>query len=175
MKLIISIIICELAGVVGYIFTAPVIGNWYKTLNKPFFNPPNWIFGPVWIILYFLMGVSLYLVWKKNWAVDVSKGIQPKTALNPVSQKLWTGSWRGKNVMAIFILQLILNIWWSLIFFGLKLTGFAFFEILMLWFAILYTIINFYRVSKSSAYLLLPYILWVSFAVILNFSIWMIN
>lgn len=150
-KLIISIIICELAGVVGSVFTMPAIKNWYFFLNKPSFNPPDWVFAPVWTILFLLMGISLYLVWQK------------------------IGSWRREKAITIFALQLILNILWSVLFFGLKLPGPAFFEILMLWFAILYTIINFYRISRSASWLLLPYILWVSFAAILNFFIWRLN
>jgi tryptophan-rich sensory protein len=153
----------------------PAIKNWYFFLNKPSFNPPDWIFAPVWTILFLLMGISLYLVWVKNWAIAVPAEKQEKKSWNPLSTKLWLGSWREENVMAIFALQLILNILWSVLFFGLKLPGPAFFEILMLWFAILYTIINFYRISRSASWLLLPYILWVSFAAILNFFIWRLN
>jgi len=148
-KLIVSILICEGAGIVGSIFTVPAIKTWYASLNKPFFSPPNWIFAPVWIVLFLLMGISLYLVW--------------------ASPRL------KKDAVLIFILQLILNVLWSIIFFGLKSPGLALFEILMLWFAILYTIVNFYRISKSASFLLLPYILWVTFAAILNFAVWRLN
>lgn len=174
-KFIISILICELAGVLGSIFTTPAIKNWYFFLNKPSFSPPNWIFGPVWTILYFLMGVSLYLVWLRNFASEVPVNAEKQKTWNSVSAKLWFGSWREENAVLIFTLQLILNILWSVIFFGLKLPGLAFFEILMLWFAILYTIINFYRISKTASYLLIPYILWVSFAAILNYAVWILN
>lgn len=175
-KLVISIIICEGAGIVGSIFTVPVISTWYVALQKPSFNPPNWIFAPVWTILFLLMGISLYLVWEKGFKVqDFESKQSGKKAWNPVSEKLWSGSWREENAVAIFVLQLVLNILWSVIFFGLKLPAAAFSEILMLWAAIMYTIFNFYRISKPAAYLLIPYILWVSFATILNFSVAILN
>lgn len=174
-KLIISILICELAGAVGSIFTTPAIKNWYYFLNKPGFSPPSWLFAPVWTILFLLMGISLYLAWSKDFNSNVSANEAQKKVWNPVSAKLWLGSWREENAALIFVLQLVLNILWSVIFFGLKSPGLAFVEILMLWFAILYTIVNFYRVSKISAYLLIPYIVWVSFAAILNFFVWRLN
>ena len=174
-KLAISVLICELAAVIGSIFTVPAIKGWYLHLDKPSFNPPNWIFGPVWTILYLLMGISLYLVWLRNFASEVPANMEKQKTWNPISARLWFGSWREENAALIFTLQLVLNILWSVIFFGLKLPGLAFFEILMLWFAILYTIINFYRISKTAAYLLIPYIIWVSFATILNYAIWIIN
>jgi len=148
-KLLISIIICELAGVVGSVFTISQINKWYIHLNKPSFNPPNWIFGPVWTTLFVLMGISLYLVWQENK--------------------------KKKKAIIIFAVQLLLNILWSIIFFGMHSPSVAFFELLMLWFAIVFTIINFYRVSKIASLLLLPYILWVSFAGILNLFIWILN
>lgn len=174
-KLIAGILLCELAGIIGSIFTAPAVKEWFQFINKPNFSPPNWLFAPVWTFLYLLMGISLYLVWSKNFSVDIPEKDKEKKAWNPISTKLFTGSWREENVAAIFLLQLVLNVLWSVIFFGLKSPGVAFFEIIMLWFAILYMIVNFYRVSKISAYLQIPYILWVSFASILNFSIWMLN
>lgn len=174
-KLLFSVLICELAGGIGSIFTAPAIKTWYIDLQKPFFNPPNWLFAPVWTLLFLFMGISLYLVWKKNFSVEVSLNEAAKKTWNPISAKLWNGNWREENAVLIFILQLVLNVLWSLIFFGLKMPGLAFFEILMLWFAILYTIVNFYRISKNSAYLLLPYLFWVSFAAILNFAVWRLN
>ena len=177
-KFLASIIICELAGVVGSFFTMPAIEGWYASLNKPSFNPPNWIFGPVWTLIFTLMGVALYIVWKKKFKVEPSSAkasAWQRKAWNPVSQKLMSGSWQKMNVILIFSLQLFLNILWSVIFFGFHQTGLAFFELLMLWVSIIYTIINFYRISKASAYLLLPYLLWVSFAAILNLSIWIIN
>jgi translocator protein len=174
-KLIISIVICELAGVVGSVFTTPAIKTWYELLYQPSFKPPNWVFAPVWTVLFLLMGISLYLVWSKNWEIKVSPKDEVRRTWNPISKKLWTGFWKEENVIAIFGLQLFLNILWSVIFFGLKMPGLAFFEIVMLWFAILYTIVNFARISRLAAYLLFPYLFWVSFAVFLNFIIWRLN
>jgi translocator protein len=152
LKLIISIFICELAGIIGGFFTASSVLTWYQTLNKPFFNPPNWLFGPVWIVLYFLMGFSLYLIWN-NWRKNKTYRL----------------------AIIIFIIQLILNLLWSILFFGLKIPLLGFIEIIFLWFAILFTIIYFYKISKISAYLLIPYIIWVSFASILNLFIYILN
>ncbi|MGD0576993.1 MAG: TspO/MBR family protein [Candidatus Staskawiczbacteria bacterium] len=173
-KLLASIIICGLAGVIGSVFTTPGINGWYRNLNKPSFNPPNWIFGPVWTIIFVLMGISLYLVWIKKFVVK-NKINKDKKSWNSLSQKLYSGSWQKANIILIFAVQLILNILWSIIFFGMHAPGVAFFELLMLWFAIIFTMVNFYRVSKTAAWLLLPYILWVSFAAILNFSIFILN
>jgi tryptophan-rich sensory protein len=152
LKLIGSILICQLAGFIGSLFTTPAIPTWYKTLTKPAFNPPNSIFSPVWIILFLLMGISLFLVWQKN-----QKDRNVKIAL------------------LFFTVQLVLNTFWSILFFGLKSPLWAFIEIIILWFAILLTIIKFFKVSKPAALLLLPYILWVSFAAFLNFSLWRLN
>lgn len=174
-KLLTSIIVCELAGVVGSVFTTPEINVWYKNLNKPSFNPPGWIFGPVWSIIFLLMGISLYLVWIKEFTIKNSLGKSKEKVWNKWSKKFWNGSWQKINIIAIFAVQLFLNILWSAIFFGAHNPGVAFFGLLMLWAAILYTIVNFYRVSKIASYLLIPYILWVSFAGVLNFSTWMIN
>lgn len=174
-KLVIAIAISELAGVAGYLFTIPAIPGWYAGLVKPAFIPPSWVFGPVWTILYFLIGVSLYLVWKNNWRVVNHLLEKTGKAWNPWSERLWRGDLKKVNVIAIFVLQYLFNIKWSFIFFGMHLPGLAFFVILALWVSILYTIVNFYRISKLAAYLLLPYILWVSFAVYLNYAIWMLN
>ena len=152
LKLIVSILICQGAGLVGSVFTSPAIPTWYATLQKPSFEPPNWVFAPVWTLLFLLMGISLYLIW--------SKGLEDKKA---------------KIAIVIFSSQLVLNILWSFLFFGFKSPLYAFIEIIILWLAILATIISFYRISKTAAYLLLPYILWVSFASVLNFSIMILN
>ncbi len=152
LKLIISILICQGAGAIGSLFTSPAISTWYATIQKPSFNPPNWIFAPVWILLFLLMGISLYLIWNKGF------------------------KYKGTKIaIFVFAVQLILNTLWSILFFGLQSPLFAFIEIIILWFAILLTIISFYKVSKIAAYLLMPYIIWVSFASVLNFSILIIN
>lgn len=151
-KLLFSILICEAAGVVGSIFTFPSINSWYTYLNKPFFNPPNWIFGPVWTTLYILMGISLYLVW------------QTKTK---VKEK--------KYGLIYFFLQLIFNSFWSIVFFGMHSIKFSYVVIVVLWILIAITMMNFEKVRKEAMYLLLPYILWVSFASILNLFLIILN
>lgn len=129
----------------GSFFTISAIPSWYATLSKPFFSPPNWIFGPVWTILYILMGVSLYLVWLK------------------------------KKVPTVFWVQLILNAVWSIIFFGIKNPALALVDIAAFWIAIVLTIKTFYKINKVAGNLLIPYLLWVSFAAFLNYNIWILN
>ena len=151
-KLAIFIIILLFAGFIGSIFTTPNIPTWYASLIKPVFNPPNWIFGPVWTILYILMGIAAFLIWQN--------GIKKK---------------KVKVAIYIFAAQLFLNMLWSILFFGLQNPLLAFIEIIILWALILLTIIKFSEISKKAAYLLIPYILWVSFAVILNLFIYLLN
>lgn len=146
------ILISQLAGVVGSFFTAPAISTWYSTLNKPSFNPPSWVFGPAWITLYTLMGIASYLIWQKRGDNSLVK-----------------------TALIIFFIHLVFNALWSVIFFGLHSPMWAFVEILFLWAMILLLIIIFYKIDRRAAYLLVPYILWVSFASILNFSIWRLN
>lgn len=152
LKLIGSVLLCELVGIMSTPFTIASIPTWYRTLNKPFFSPPNWIFGPVWTILYALMGVSLYLVWEK--------GIKNR---------------KTKTALLYFFIQLALNFLWTFIFFGFHSPLAAFVTIVILWIMILVSIRKFYPLSKTAAYLLIPYILWVSFASVLNFSIIVLN
>ena len=155
-KLVFAIIICELAGVIGSIFTTPSIGTWYATLVRPSFSPPNWIFAPVWTILFALMGIALFLVWK-NISSRSDDGREKKVAIQ------------------VFVAQLCLNVMWSIIFFGLHSPGGALILIASLWMTIVATMLSFYKVSKAASFLLLPYFIWVSFAGILNFAIWYIN
>lgn len=147
-----AVVVCLLAGMIGSFFTTPAITSWYSGINKPDFNPPNWIFGPVWTALYILMGISLYLV--------LEKGIKKKGV---------------KLAVSVFGIQLALNSVWSILFFGLGSPFLAFIEILFLWGAIAATMYLFYKINKNAAYLLIPYICWVSFAAFLNYSIWIIN
>lgn len=149
-RLITSIVICQLAGVIGSLFTSPAIPGWYASLTKPAFNPPSWLFGPVWITLYLLMGIALFLVWQK--------GIS-KTHLG----------------MIFFIAQLLLNALWSYLFFGLQNPFIALIEIAFLLAFIILTIVYFWSVSRPASILLIPYALWVAFASVLNFSIWWLN
>ncbi|MBI2601065.1 tryptophan-rich sensory protein [Candidatus Daviesbacteria bacterium] len=153
-KLILSISLCLGAGIIGSFFTVSSIPTWYATLNKPSFSPPNWVFGPVWTILYILMGISLYLVWTKK---------------NPLI------TLRAMGVPAIFWVQLILNTTWSILFFGTENPTLALFDVVALWIAILLTIKSFYKISKLAAYLLYPYLAWVTFAALLNLSIVILN
>lgn len=148
--LIFAILMSEGAGILGSIFTVSSIPTWYATLAKPSFSPPNFVFGPVWTTLYALMGISFYLVW-------VSKAKSKQHAVR------------------LFFIQLCLNAIWSIIFFGLKNPGLAFLEIIALWVAIFLTIKAFRKISKNASDLLYPYIAWVSFASILNLSIWILN
>jgi translocator protein len=157
-KLAIAIIIPQLFGVIGSLFTVPSIPNWYVNLSKPTFNPPAWIFAPVWTILFIMMGVAAFLIWSAH---DKTSERQEKMA--------------AKLALVIFIVQLALNAFWSIIFFGMHNPGGALVEIVFLWLAILATIIAFFKISKPAAWLLVPYILWVSFASFLNFSIWQLN
>jgi len=151
LKLVASIIICQIGGFLGSLFTTPAIPTWYATLKKPFFTPPNWIFSPVWISLFILMGISLFFVWRK------------------------TDHPTFKIAFLFFFAQLILNILWSAAFFGLKSPFLGLMDIVLLWMAILLTILNFFKVSKFAGVLLIPYLLWVSFATLLNFFLWILN
>lgn len=152
LKLIIAIIVSEGAGIIGSFFTTPSIPGWYRGLAKPELAPPNWIFGPVWTTLFLLMGIAAFLVWKR--------GLDRRNV---------------RIALGIFLIQLALNTLWSVIFFGLQNPGLAFAEIIVLWLAILATIIAFAKISRTAAWLLVPYILWVSFAGYLNYAIWMLN
>ncbi|MBI1863004.1 tryptophan-rich sensory protein [Candidatus Microgenomates bacterium] len=150
-KLGAAVVGCELVGILGTPFTIAAIPSWYAYLNKPPFSPPNWIFGPVWTLLYFLMGVAL-------WIVLISKKSDVRD--------------RG---IRLFAVQLVLNFLWSVIFFGMRQPLAALVDIALLWAAILATILTFRKVSSVSAYLLIPYLIWVSFASILNFAIVLLN
>jgi len=150
-RLAVSIIVPLLVGFIGSFFTSKSVNSWYKTLNKPSFNPPNWLFAPVWTILFILIGLSFYLVWSANFG---------------------SSKWLA---IGIFSLNLLLNLLWSLLFFGLGKFFFAFIEILILWIVILINTIVFYGISQLAGILLIPYLLWVSFASILNYYIYILN
>jgi tryptophan-rich sensory protein len=151
-KLVISLVVTQMAGIVGSLFTMSSIPTWYATLIRPPLNPPNWIFGPVWTILYLMMGVALYIVWKEG-----DKKLKIRLAIY------------------IFGFQLLANALWSIIFFGAQNVGLALVDIIILWFAIVATIFRFYKISKTAAYLLVPYLLWVTFATYLNAGIFYLN
>ena len=169
-KLVIAIGISEMAGIIGSVFTPTpkglvwgftisAIPTWYAGLVKPALNPPAWVFGPAWTTLYALMGISLFLIWKQH--SNILENVR--------MLRMW------KIGIAAFFVQLSLNAIWSIIFFGLHSPGWALVDIVLLWLAIVWTMVVFYKISKPAAYLLLPYILWVSFASYLNYAIWVLN
>jgi len=151
-RFIITLVLCQGAGIVGSIFAISGIEEWYVFLEKPFFSPPNWVFGPVWIILYALMAVSLFIVWQK--------GLENK---------------KVKAAFYFFWVHLVFNTVWSILFFGLKNPLFALLDIIILWIMIVVLIFRFFKINKTAGCLLIPYWLWVSFATILNFFIWKLN
>lgn len=150
-KLAASVLFTVGIGSLGGIFTISEIPGWYAGLQKPSFNPPNWVFGPVWSTLYLLMGISLYLVWKK-----------PRSVMRNVA-------------LLLFMIQFLLNFFWSILFFNQHLIGAALLEIVLMWLFILLTIVWFARLSKKAAWLLVPYLCWVSFATVLTAAIWKLN
>ena len=150
-KLLASLALPLVSGLVAGLFTATAIPGWYETLNKPSFNPPNWLFGPVWTTLYILMGISLYLIWKQD-------------------------AGKGRNLaILIFLLQLLLNFVWSFIFFYYNKIGFALVEIILLWICIGIMLVLFYKIKPIAAIINLPYFLWVTFATILNAGYYFLN
>jgi translocator protein len=152
LKLVISLALPQVAGFTGALFTETGEGSWYRTIQKPQWNPPGWVFAPVWTTLYILMGIAFYLVWKSS-----------------ADEKI------KRPAMAFWILQLVFNLCWTLIFFYAQEIRYAFAEIVFLWILILITIFLFARINKLAAWLLMPYISWVSFAAILTYTICQLN
>lgn len=150
--LLLFVAVSEFAGLIGSLFTTPAIPKWYAGLQRSALNPPSWVFAPVWTTLFVLMGVAAFLVWRER------------------------GNRREvKNALSVFGLQLALNALWSVIFFGWRSPSFAFLEIILLWLAIIWTTVLFYRISRPAAYLFVPYLLWVTFAAYLNFAVAALN
>ncbi len=150
LKFLISILLPQIAGGLGALVTISSVGSWYQMIEKPSFNPPSWVFGPAWTTLYILMGIALYIIWTSNHFLK-------------------------KRALQLFGIQLFLNAIWSPAFFGLESPIAGLIVIIPLWVAILACIKLFYPISKWAAFLLIPYIIWVSFATILNASIWYLN
>jgi len=150
-KLIVSIILPLTLGAIAGMFTSQSVPEWYATLNRPSFNPPNWIFGPVWTTLYILMGISLFLIWKQ----DMSK--------------------ERNLAILVFMLQLFFNFCWSFIFFYFNMIGLALIEIIFLWISIVFMLVLFFKIKPIAAYINIPYLLWVTFAAILNASYFLLN
>jgi len=149
-KIIISASICLILGTLSGFSTIDSITNWYQFLNKPSFNTPNWIFGPVWTLLYLMMGISFGIIWHSTNNVQ-------------------------KRAMQLFAVQFVLNLGWSYLFFNLHALSLAYVEILSMIIAIIFTIFAFYKINKTAAILLVPYLCWVLFASFLNLSIWYLN
>lgn len=152
MKLLVSIALPVAVGAIAGLFTRPEIDGWYQTIEKPSWQPPNWVFGPVWTTLYILMGIAMYLVWRSD---------------APAKQK--------RAAVVLWIVQLVFNFFWSFIFFRQHQIDWALGEIIVLWFFILLTIFSFARINKLAAWLMVPYISWVSFATILTYTIYQLN
>ena len=149
--LAVAVGICFAAAGVGSLYTSPAIPGWYASLQKPAWNPPNWVFGPVWTLLYLMMAVAAWLVWRER-------------------------GFAGATLpLALFFLQLVLNAFWSIIFFGWRNPALALVEIFFLWAAIFATMLAFWRVSHAAGWLMWPYLLWVTFAGFLNLTIWRLN
>ena len=149
--LAVFVAICLGAGGLGAMATTPEIEGWYTTITKPTWNPPNKVFGPVWTTLFILMAVAAWLVWKP------------------------AGFKAAEIPLTLFAIQLLLNVAWSWIFFGMHQPAWAFVEIVILWLAIVTTTVAFFRCSKIAGWLLVPYLAWVTFAAVLNFAIWRLN
>jgi len=150
-KLVASLLLPLAVGGVAAIFTTESIPGWYATLNQPSFNPPNWVFGPVWTTLYTIMGISLFLIWKL-----------------PASKE-------RNQAMLIFMVQLLLNFCWSFFFFYFKMIGVALIDIVALWIMIVVMLVHFYKLKPMAAYINIPYLLWVSFATVLNAAYFFLN
>lgn len=150
-KFVVSLMLPLSLGAIAGMFTAQAVPEWYATLNRPSFNPPNWIFGPVWTTLYLILGFSFFMIWKQERSKE-----------------------RNQAIM-IFFVQMVLNFGWSFLFFYYNLIGFALFEIVVLWISIIGMIILFYKIRPLAAYVNIPYLLWVTFATILNAGYYFLN
>lgn len=151
-RLIVSLLIPQLVGLAGAFFTSTSVSTWYESLSKPFYAPPNWVFGPVWVVLYFLMGVAFYLVW--------SKGLENENV---------------KEAVNYWIIQLAFNLLWTIGFFGFQSALLGLIVIILLWGAVYWTTRKFFPISETAGWLMVPYLLWVSFALLLNLSIFLLN
>ena len=150
-KLLASLALPLVLGAIAGLFTAEAVPEWYETLNRPPFNPPNWLFGPVWTTLYMLLGISLFLIWKQSASKERNLAI------------------------FVFLLQQALNFGWSFIFFYFNMIGFALIEIILLWISIIVMLVLFYKIKPMTAYINIPYLIWVTFATILNASYYILN
>jgi len=152
LKALVSLALPQIAGLSAAAFTVTGDGSWYRTIQKPEWNPPGWLFAPVWTTLYILMSIAFFIIWKS---------VADKKA--------------KRTAMAFWIVQLVFNFFWTIIFFYAQQIGYALAEMVLLWLLIFITIFLFARISKLAAWLLVPYISWVSFALMLNYAIWELN
>ncbi len=152
LKFIIALLACQLAGVVGYVFTTRSLETWYQAINRPSYAPPDGVFAPVWIALYVLMGIAAFLVWRRGLRYP-----------------------NVKEGLLAFLVQLILNACWSIAFFGFQSPLAGLIVVVVLWVEILITVIYFFRVSRDAGLLMLPYLAWVSFAAVLNYGFFALN
>lgn len=151
-RLVVCLLVPQLVGVTSGLLTAGAVRGWYVTLVRPSFTPPTWVFGPVWTLIYLIMGVAAFLVWQRGLATSLAR-----------------------LALGMFVAQLVLNWLWSLLFFGLRAPGVALLEIVLLWAAIAWCTVLFFRVRPVAGALLVPYLAWVTFATALNFEFWRLN
>lgn len=151
-KLVAAVLACNVIGSLGSLVTVTGPGSWYAALEKPFFSPPGWVFAPVWITLFTLMGIALYLIWECG-----------------------TDKREVRIALALFGVQFFFNVLWSFLFFGLRSPILGLVDIVILWILIAATILAFYRVRRSAAWLLVPYICWVTLATAVNYGVWALN
>jgi translocator protein len=150
--LVVAVAVPVAGGALVGVLTGPDINTWYQTVDRSPWDPPDWVFGPVWTVLYLLMGVASWLVWRRGWD---TQGVRP--------------------ALGLYGLQLGLNFLWPVVFFALRSPGWALLEIILLWLLILAVVVRFRAISPTAAVLLLPYLLWVSFAITLNAGVWWLN
>jgi translocator protein len=164
LSLAVAIVLPQAAGGLGAVATASSVSTWYKDLKKPSWNPPSWVFGPVWTVLYLMMGLAVWLVWRRSGeeAPEDRPLALPETPERRAALSLWS-------------VQLVLNSLWSVIFFGLRSLGGAAAEIGVLWAAIAATAVRFYRIKPAAGLLLMPYLAWSTFASALNVTVWRMN
>lgn len=149
---VIAVGVCEVTGIVSGLIAREGMNTWFDTINKPAWNPPDWVFGPVWTFLYLLMGTALWLVWKSN---------ADRVML--------------RKAFSLFGIQLFFNFCWSILFFNFQSPLLAFGDILLLLVAIIMTMVAFWPISRVAVWLFVPYLLWVCFATALNYKIWLLN
>lgn len=150
-KLLVSLLLTLGLGTFSGIYTASAIPDWYASLNRPSFNPPNWVFGPVWTVLYILLGITFFQIWN----------LAPSTARN--------------LAITVFLIQLFFNFCWSFIFFYFKMIGLALVDIIILWCSIIILLLLVYKIKPLAAYLNIPYLIWVTFAMALNLAYYLLN